>query len=128
MTIEDSAFCLPLVPLIYTQYRFHCLFLNPSRAIFSCCNVVICCVVLSGGIVGGAPPQGYNAVTAGGLSPGAGGQPGSTASPRKRKPLNRKKVTTINTNTVTKQSKLFAVVQAKIASSHHSVLTGDNLW
>ena len=78
--------------------------------------------------MGGAPPQGYNAVTAGGLSPGAGGQPGSTASPRKRKPLNRKKVTTLNTNTVTKQSKLFAVVQAKIASSHHSVLTGVNLW
>ena len=112
MTIEDSAFCLPLVLLIYTQYRFHYLFLNPSRAIlFSCCYVVICCVILSGGIVGGAPPQGYNAVTAGGLSPGAGGQPGSTASPRKRKPINRKKVTTLNTNTVTKQSKLFAVVQ-----------------
>ena len=104
MTIEDSAFYLPRVPLIYTHYRFHCLFLNPSRAIFSCCHVVICCVVLSGGIVGGAPPQGYNAVTAGGLSPGAGGQPGSTVSPRKRKPINRKKVTTLNTNTVTKQS------------------------
>ena len=111
MTIEDSAFCLPLVLLIYTHYRFHCLFLNSSRAIFSCCNVVICCVVLSGGIVGGAPPQGYNAVTAGGLSPGAG-QPGSTASPRKRKPLNRKKVTTLCTNTVTEQSKLFAFVLA----------------